>query len=194
MPEAVKPCRHRGAALSRPPFLILPIEYLVAEGQSGLRPTESRALRRDRGNAISVPFLDGLRGLAADLAHAGAGTAHDGGTHLVTLVVTPQGPRLLQGHLNKAPMLLPVGRWRCVYTGSMHVRRACGSKSNVSVDARPKTSEANFSRPKTAKLAVASTVTHATSMIRFPAIATESRPAETSAMPRLDPLALLCFG
>eukprot|EP00908_Phaeocystis_cordata_P001299 Transcript_11383.p1 GENE.Transcript_11383~~Transcript_11383.p1 ORF type:complete len:692 (+),score=278.41 Transcript_11383:474-2549(+) len=35
---------------------------------------------------------------------------HDGGTHLVTLVVTPQGPRLLQGHLNKAPMLTVLTR------------------------------------------------------------------------------------
>ena len=35
---------------------------------------------------------------------------HDGGTHAMTLVVTPQGPTLLHGHTPKAPMLTVVAR------------------------------------------------------------------------------------
>ena len=35
---------------------------------------------------------------------------HDGGTHAMTLVVTPQGPTLLHGHAPKVPMLTVVAR------------------------------------------------------------------------------------
>lgn len=37
--------------------------------------------------------------------------------------------------------------------GAVEARRACGAKTKVSVEARPKASEANFSSPNTCEIA-----------------------------------------